>query len=299
MAKHEAAAPTSARPVAAEARAAAPRSDTASAVRPGGEAEAPVPGQPSPARKIIRNGELEIVVPSCSTAGTAIERLTTQAGGFVADTRLAQEDGEVSRATYVLRLPAEGLDGALGSIRALGKVVSERLTAEDVTEQYADLEARLANAKAAEARLVRLLADRTAALADVLQVERELTRVRENVEVIEGKLRFLARRVDLATLTVNLRMESRYVAAPEPTFGGRLTIAWRDSIEALGSVTRGLAIAFVVLLPWLVPVGLIGGFIAWLLRRAARKREEARLAIPPAPLGPAPVVEAHEPPSEP
>jgi len=172
----------------------------------------------------------------------------------------------VSTATWVLRLPAGGLDGALAVLRNLGTVTAEKVTADDVTEAYVDLKGRLANAKASEARLLELLAHKTEKLSDVLEVERELGRTRGEVESMEGKLRLLDHRIDLSTLTVQLRVEEKYVPPVAPGFWGELGETFVGSLEGLVDFGAGLLTFTVAVVPWLLVLGPLG----WLFVRGLR-----------------------------
>jgi hypothetical protein len=176
------------------------------------------------------------------------------------------ELSRVSTATWVLRIPATGLDGALQTLRNLGTVTAEKVTAEDVTEAYVDLKARLDTGKAAEARLVQLLAQKTDKLSDVLDVERELTRVRGEVESLEGKLRLLDHRIDLSTLTIHLRVEEKYVPPVAPTLWSKLGETLLGSLEGLLEFAELALTVAVAVLPW----ALVLGLLAWLAVRILR-----------------------------
>jgi hypothetical protein len=221
-------------------------------------AAAEAPSSPSgvpavPNRKIIRNADYAIEVPLYAPAAKKLEELAATSGGFVADLQVERREERVESAVFVLRLPAAQLDGALRTIRDLGLVTNERVEAMDVTEAYTDLQARLDNAKASEARLIRLLAEATGKLDDLLAVEKELSRVRGDVESLAGKLRLLADQVDLCTVTVRLRLPPLVVAEqPEPGFVGQLGQALTDSVTTLLGFGQMLIRLVVVLLPWSV-----------------------------------------------
>jgi uncharacterized repeat protein (TIGR01451 family) len=103
-----------------------------------------------------------------------------------------------------LRVPSEQFETVMVSLRNLGiEVVDEDFNTQDVTEAYTDLESRLRNAEATERQLLQIL-DRAATVKDTLEVQRELGAVREDVEVLQGRLNLLADQVDLATITLLL-----------------------------------------------------------------------------------------------
>ena len=110
---------------------------------------------------------------------------------------------ETPRADLTIRIPQTGFSDALEHIESLGEVQFRNLGSEDVTEQFIDLGARLKSSMAEEKSLLALL-ERSNSVTEILTVERELTRVRADIERAQGRLNFLERRVDLATINVSL-----------------------------------------------------------------------------------------------
>src|SRR5262245_39855257 len=220
-----------------------------------------------PERKIIRNGEIMLLVDSLEQARDAIEEGARGAGGYLSS---AQTDhGDAASATLTLRVPAARFDDVARALARLGKVLHESLQAEEITEQYYDLAARLANARRLESRLLELVAQHTAKVSDLLEVERELGRVREDIERLEGKKRLLDSQVALGTLTVHLTMRTREVASA--ALGTEMRETLSASWQALSAAGRGLLLAAVALLPW--SPFLIGG--GWLLVHRVRRRRMA------------------------
>ncbi len=82
-----------------------------------------------------------------------------------------------------------------------------------MTEQYIDLTARLKNKRRLEERILKLLEDQTAEIKDVIEVESQLGRVREEIEVLEGRLRYLTDQIDLTTVTITVREDRSYTPA--------------------------------------------------------------------------------------
>ena len=108
-----------------------------------------------------------------------------------------------------LRVPGDRLADALARLRQLGQVVEDTQGSQDVTDQIVDLDARLASARATEQRLTELLQNRTGKLSDVLEVERELTRVRLDIERLDAEKTNVGRRVSYATIDVTIREERK------------------------------------------------------------------------------------------
>ena len=162
------------------------------------------PSQPGPAaeRKIIFIASLSIEVEEVEAAVDRARAVAESLGGFVE--HLSSSGGsETPRADLTIRIPQTGFSDALEHIESLGEVQFRNLGSEDVTEQFIDLGARLKSSMAEEKSLLALL-ERSNSVTEILTVERELTRVRADIERAQGRLNFLERRVDLATINVSL-----------------------------------------------------------------------------------------------
>lgn len=218
-------------------------------------------------RKIIRTGEIALVVDDYQRARQTIDRLVSGAGGFIASAEVARAEGAVAAATLVIRVPEGGVDAAVAALSRLGTLERESIRAEDVSETYHDLAARLRNARALEGRMVELAA-RAGGVKDLLEVEREIGRVRETVEVMEGQLRGLDDRTSLATLSISLRTRSLYVPIEQPGLGDKIDRASGASLDALAAAGEVLLLFAVSALPWLLPVA----GAALLVRRRLRRR---------------------------
>ncbi len=235
-------------------------------------AEAPTPADK---RKVIRTGRLDLRIESYDETRDKLAALVQQAGGYIDSTQVSHHSGAVSSATIVLRLPSEGFGSTLGQLRGLGEVVSEHTDARDVTDEYVDVAARLASARVLEKRLLELVAERTGTIENVLAVERELARVRGEIEGFEGKIRQWDDQVAMSTLTLGLTTHRPEIAAHDQGLGERISDGFNASIEALRDFGSGLAIALIAILPWLVL-----GVPAFLIGRRLWRRHMKRLFFP-------------------
>jgi len=153
--------------------------------------------------------------------------------------------------------PRIDLDDLTDGLRPLGRVEFLNVGAEDVSEEFVDLTARTANARRMEERLLELLATRTGKLQDVLSVERELARVREEIERYEGRMRYLKTRASVSTLTIAVHERAPVIV---PVAGdGPIFMAFRQAWENFIGVVAG----FVASLGILIPLGALV-FVAWL-----------------------------------
>ncbi len=168
---------------------------------------------PDAGRKLIRNAELELEVKSFQAAIDQITVLTKSAGGYI-DTSHSQKGGNGKlQGTVVVKVLPQNLDDFLLKLRDLGKVENQSVKADDVTKDYFDTQARLENSKKMEVQLQDLLKRENGKVSDLLQVERELGRVRGEIEQMQGQLKLYDFQVQYATVTMQLREKDLNQAA--------------------------------------------------------------------------------------
>jgi len=228
------------------------------------------PGAAITHRKRIRRATLFLTVDELSRSRGALEKLVAKSQGFVEN--IAQQFAPRASVTMVARVPVEQLDAVVAKARALGRVGQESQESKDVTRDIVDTDARLRNLQRTEERLLALLAQQASALADVLAVERELTRVRGEIEQLTAQLKSLEHDVAMATLTVLLSTEeSADLEGPDDAWRPMRKI-WREAGAVVARSAAGLvwsaaaAIrALLLLVPWLPLIGLLVFF--WRRRR--------------------------------
>jgi hypothetical protein len=156
-------------------------------------------------RKLIRNAQLDLEVKSFQDAMDRITALTKAAGGYV-DTSNSQKGGNGKlQGTVVVKVLPQNLDDFLLKLRDLGVVQNQSVSTDDVTKDYFDTQARLTNSQRMETQLQELLKRENGKVSDLLQVERELARVRGEIEQMQGQLKLYDFQVQFATVTINLR----------------------------------------------------------------------------------------------
>jgi len=229
-------------------------------------------------RKLIQSAQLHVEVEDYAKTRKRLDTLLSSYGGFVADARIDHADGEVSQATLTLRVPSDKLGVFLNEASGEGKVLKEELSAKDITDAYVDTNARLKNARHLESRLQELLATKTSGVKDLLEVERELARVRGEVERYEAQIRSWDERVSMSTIALQLETRRVYAAAPPPTFGVRIKTTLAGSSEALASFGRTSLLVAVALVPWMLPMALIGFGLRSVHRRLSRRRTAGSVA---------------------
>ena len=214
---------------------------------------------------LIRNGNAQIEVDSLEIAMQQVRDLAQRLGGYIANTQLASGRDQIRSATLEMKFPAARWGDAVSGLKPIGKVEALNEFTQDVGEEYVDVTARVENAQRLERRLIELLGNRTGRLSDVLAVERELARVREEIERYQGRLRYLRNRVQLSTLTVNVHEEYPVVSARGETgvLGDAFKQAWRNFVGFIAGIISLTGI--------LIPLALLG-ILAWTLWRRWRPR---------------------------
>ena len=164
--------------------------------------EAPAPALVN--RKLIRNATVELEIVRFDDAVQKITVLANEERGYVATTNSEKQANGKLRGQVVVKVLPENLDRFLQKVRSLGELKNQTLGTEDVTKAYFDTDARLKNAHVMEQRLIDMLKTKTGKVSDLLQVEKELGRVREEIEKMQGELKYWDSQVQFATVTISL-----------------------------------------------------------------------------------------------
>lgn len=215
----------------------------------------------TPGSMLVRTGEASLQVDSLEIGIARVRDVARRTGAVIANTSMEGGKKQTRAASLELRIPSERFDEAVNGLAPIGKLESVNVTVQDVGEEYVDVQARVANARRLEQRLVELLATRTGKLADVLTVERELARVREQIERYEGRMRYLRTRASISTLSIGIHEPYPVVAEHpgEQPIRDAFVRAWRNMV----GVTAGLIASLGVL----IPLGIIVVALAFVARR--------------------------------
>jgi hypothetical protein len=234
-----------------------------------GESEAQPASEAPPTadnRKIIYTASLAVVVENFSGVEQSIAELVKKYGGFVASANVSLNQGSERSGTWVVRVPVATFEEFLNASGNLGVPERREQNGQDVTEEYVDLEARIRSKKQLEERILELLAANKGEIKDVIEVERELSRVRTEIEQMEGRLRYLADRTELTTVTLMVREEKEYQPPQAPGLGSQIAATWSNSTTGIWSLGKGIVLMAVAALPWLLLVGVVVGPV-WAWRR--------------------------------
>jgi hypothetical protein len=168
---------------------------------------------PTANRKLVRNATAELEVGSFEEAVQKITGFAAEEKGYVSTSSSEkQANGKLSGQVVVKVLP-DNLDKFLLKLRGLGELKNQALATEDVTKAYFDTESRMKNARLMEQRLIEILKTKSKDVADLLEVEKELGRVREEIETMQGELKFMDSQVQFATVTIQLSEKNMNIPA--------------------------------------------------------------------------------------
>ena len=252
----------------AENRAAAP--ELAASMPQGSRVAAP---PPSSQREIIRTAAINLVVEDAAASLQRIVDLVEARGGYVADQRQWRQNGQL-RASATLRIPADKLFEALPEIRRGAiRVEDESVTGEDVSQEFVDLRAQLANLQATETELRGLLStvrQRTQQASQVLEVYDKLTTVRGEIERIQGRTKYLEQMVAMSTIKLELIPDVLAKPIIEP--GWRPVSIAKTATRALVASLKGLATVLIWVVIVVLPLVAVFFGIALLSRRIWRLR---------------------------
>jgi hypothetical protein len=163
-----------------------------------------VPAAIETGRKLIRNARVDLEIINFEEAAGKITQFANEDSGYIATSGSQKQANGKLRGEVVVKVVPENLDRFLQKVRGLGELKNQTLGADDVTKAYFDTDARLKNARVMEQRLVDMLKTKTGKVSDLLQVEKELGRVREEIEKMQGELKYWDSQVQFATVTISL-----------------------------------------------------------------------------------------------
>ena len=222
-------------------------------------------------RMVVKTATLECEVIDCDSAATEIERLVTRRRGYIVSSTVRNRDGDQHSGMVVLRVPVQDFEATLTEVNSLAlKVESEDVRGDDVTEEFFDLSARLANKRKAEQRFLQILkAAKTA--PEILDIERALMGLREEIERLEGRKRYIENQTDLSTINVAMHEPAPVVATRGESFWGKMAQGLGLGAERGLNTMVHVASACVALVVAGIPIVLGVVLMLWVLVRTYRK----------------------------
>ena len=217
---------------------------------------------------LARTARMMLTATDFEAARRRFETVVSGAGGFMGQVAVSAANRQQRTLSATVRVPSGQFEKTLAELRTIGTVTTESQDGEDVSRQSVDLDARLVNARASEARLKTILEQRTGRLSDVLDVEREISRVRGEVERMEAERKDLDRRIHYASISVTIYEEQKASLdlGPMPLstrFRNAFVEGWTTVVS--GAIEAGLLLT--ALLPTVVVLSLFALPVVLLLRR--------------------------------
>jgi len=225
--------------------------------------------------KIIKSAavSVEVAKGTFEESMVKVTKIAESMGGYVSNTEsYSDADGKLTSGRIIIRVPGEKFNNAVDEIKKAGELKSISISGQDVTQEYVDLESRLKNYEAQEKVLLDLM-NKSTSVQDSIEVEKELSNVQGEMEVIKGRMNYLDNMVGFSTIDVTIAEPA--VAAPVE--GGGFVNAVKRGAEGAIKVLNGLAFFFVAVSPLLVLAGIIL-LIVWGSIRSRNKKRAARKA---------------------
>ena len=223
--------------------------------------------------KIIKSAVVSVEVAK-GTFEESMVKVTKTAelmGGYVSTTEsYSDADGKLTSGRIIIRVPGEKFNTAIDDIKKAGELKSISITGQDVTQEYVDLESRLKNFVAQEKILLDLM-NKSTNVKDSIEVQKELSNVQGEMEVIKGRMNYLDNLVGFSTVDV-------YIAEPAvapPVNAGGFVNAVKRGVEGAVKVLNGLAFFLIAISPILVLAAIVL-LIIWLSIRSRNKKRAQR-----------------------
>ena len=224
-------------------------------------------------RMIIKTGSLSVEVDKYDETEIRISEIVKRYNGFIANSKSSQNSSGNKSGTITVKVPADKFDALISDVSKAGKVMNQNIQANDVTEEYVDLEARVKTQKELEQRLLKLLNEKATRLSDVIEVEEKLASVRQKIESVEGRMKLLKSQSDLSTLIINVYEPSMISTSSGGGFFYELGQAIK---KGLSGFTNVLAVSITILIA-IIPILFIAYIIFWIFRKIIRNRKAKRV----------------------
>jgi hypothetical protein len=225
---------------------------------------------------VIRTMTLNVITKDFDAARMRIDAVVQEFQGYVDSLTLRSDPGFPRGLSAKLRIPAKQADPTLTELKKLGRLALETQNSSDITSQYVDLTARLSNARNTEQRLLGLLRERAGNLKDVVEMEREIASVRENIERMEAQQKDLNNKVEFVTIQLELSEEYHAeLTSPAPSTAAQLRNASIDGVRSAADAIIDISIFLLrygpTLLIWFGIISPIV-FLIWRRRRSGSLR---------------------------
>ncbi len=222
-------------------------------------------GSVSPSdQKIINTADLSLQVPDVRKTAESVREIAASVDGVIQSSSVSAGREDRYTGVVTVRVPSAKFDETLKAIQSLGKVITSSVTAQDVTEEYVDLDAQKTALTNQLAQYNRILGQ-AVNVSEILEVQREIERIQVELDRITGKMKYLDNRVAFSTLTVRLSEPESVV----PSTGYSISSVISEAISGFTETVVWLVILIMTLLPVII-LAIAGYFIysRWKIRRS-------------------------------
>jgi len=221
-------------------------------------------GQAATGREIIYTATVRLAVDDFDSFPERLAGIALSAGGFIAETNVDRMQGTRRTGRWVVRVPGSKYQDFIREVSGLGVPESVQEKADDVTEQFVDLQARINSGRQLEAQIIKLLEQQNDKIENVLAVERELSRVRLEIEQQEGRMRFLKDQVSMSTITIHAGEQRTFVPEQAKSLSERISLEWQNAVQQARDFSED-ALVWIVANGFVIVAWIVGLLIAWLL----------------------------------
>jgi hypothetical protein len=211
---------------------------------------------------LVRKVDISLQVEDVAAKSTELQNIVSEMGGYLANLTESTRPTTGTEIRLTLRIPAARLDEVMSQLESLGTILSRNLATADVTLQYVDMESRLRNLDKTENRLLAHL-ERSGEMSDILEVEKEIDRVRSDIETLQGRINGLANQISFATVEVALLSSPRARPVSTPSSINTSQV-FSDAVRNLLTFGRGIWFILIWLAVWSpiwVPLALLGRYL--------------------------------------
>jgi hypothetical protein len=239
------------------------------AAKPG----APQPAQPSgelSRRKIIYNATLDLAVERLSDAVASLDHLVKQHQGLLAESEINSNPHAPRSASWRVRIPVDGFADFVSQVTKLGEPLKNKTDSQDITDKYFDFQVRIENKKVQVERLQKIIKEQTGKISELLEAERELSRVTTELEQLKGTVNLWDNQVALATVTITMHERREPVVADSRSFASSVSVTFHNSVENLVGFLQAVALVLVAIAPWAPLFALFVGGV-WFVGRTVQR----------------------------
>ncbi len=208
-------------------------------------------------RMVVQDTNMSMLVKDVAVTIKSVERVATEMGGYMVNRSVSKPEGAAS-GNITLRVPTEKRESALDEIRTLGvKVVSENVFGDDVTDQYVDIDTRIANLQKVKAKMEGIQ-DQAQQVQDLMQIQMQLNNIQEQIDNLKGQQNFLSQTAKLSKITVSLSTDE--LALPyAPDDAWRPAVVFKTAVRSMIGSLRSIVDVVIWMFVYLPVLLIIGG----------------------------------------